>query len=164
MTLSTRIGVMRAGCIEQVGEPREIYEFPTNRFVADFVGSVNMFEGIVIEDEPDYVRIRSEEAATDIFVSHGVSCSPNQKMWYALRPEKLNIARTRPDQKDNVVEGVVEDIAYMGDQSIYRVRLKSGKIVRLTRTNRDRGEEAPITWDETVYLSWVPSAGVVLAS
>jgi putrescine transport system ATP-binding protein len=85
-------------------------------------------------------------------------------MWYALRPEKLNISRTRPEQKDNVVEGVVEDIAYMGDQSSYRVRLKTGKIVRLTRTNRDRGEEAPITWDETVYLSWGPFSGVVLAS
>jgi putrescine transport system ATP-binding protein len=164
MTLATRIGVMRAGRIEQVGEPREIYEFPANRFVADFVGSVNMFEGVVIEDEPDYIRLRSDEAGTDIFVGHGVSCSPNQKMWYALRPEKLNISRTRPEQKDNVIEGVVEDIAYMGDQSIYRVRLKTGKVVRLTRANRDRGEEAPITWDETVYLSWVPSAGVVLAS
>jgi putrescine transport system ATP-binding protein len=164
MTLATRIGVMRAGRIEQVGEPREIYEFPANRFVADFVGSVNMFEGIVIEDEPDYIRLHSDEAGTEIFVGHGVSCSPNQKMWYALRPEKLNISRTRPEQKDNVVEGVVEDIAYMGDQSSYRVRLKTGKIVRLTRTNRDRGEEAPITWDETVYLSWGPFSGVVLAS
>jgi putrescine transport system ATP-binding protein len=164
MTLSTRIGVMNDGIIEQVGEPRDIYEFPANRFVADFVGSVNMFEGIVIEDEPDYVRIRSEEAACDFYVSHGVSCSPNQKMWYALRPEKLNISRTKPDQKDNVVEGVVEDIAYLGDMSIYRVRLKTGKVVQMARTNRDRGEERPITWEETVYIYWVPSAGVVLAS
>jgi putrescine transport system ATP-binding protein len=164
MTLSTRIGVMRAGRIEQVGEPREIYEFPTNRFVADFVGSVNMFEGIVIEDEPNYIRLRSDEAGTDIFVGHGVACSPNQKMWYALRPEKLTISRSRPEQKDNVVEGVVEDIAYMGDQSIYRVRLKTGKVVRLTQVNRERGDEAPFTWDETVYLSWASTAGVVLAS
>jgi putrescine transport system ATP-binding protein len=164
MTLSTRIGVMNAGGIEQVGEPREIYEFPTNRFVADFIGSVNMFEGIVTEDEPDHIRIRSEEAGCDIFVSHGVSCAPNQKLWYALRPEKLSITRMKPEQKDNVVEGIVKDIAYMGDQSIYRVQLKSGKMVRMTRTNRDRGEERPITWDETVYLSWVPSAGVVLVS
>jgi putrescine transport system ATP-binding protein len=164
MTLSTRIGVMNDGIIEQVGEPRDIYEFPANRFVADFVGSVNMFEGIVIEDEPDHVRIRSEEAGCDFYVSHGVSCSPNQKMWYALRPEKLNISRTKPDQKDNVVEGVVEDIAYLGDMSIYRVRLKSGKVIQMARTNRDRGEESPITWEETVYIYWVPSAGVVLAS
>jgi putrescine transport system ATP-binding protein len=164
MTLATRIGVMRDGRIEQVGEPREIYEYPNNRFVADFVGSVNMFEGIVTEDEPDFVRLRSDEAGCEIYVSHGVSCSPNQKMWYALRPEKLNISRTPPDQKDNVVQGTVEDIAYMGDQSVYRVRLKTGKIVRMARTNRDRGEERPITWGETVYIAWSPSAGVVLAT
>ncbi|MDF2371162.1 MAG: ABC transporter ATP-binding protein [Rhizobiaceae bacterium] len=162
MTLSTRIGVMNNGRIEQVGEPREIYEFPGNRFVADFIGSVNMFEGVVTENEADFVRIKSKDGDCDIYVSHGVGCAPNQKLWYALRPEKMEISRERPDQKENFFEGIVEDIAYMGNQSAYRIRLKSGKIVRLTRTNRDRGEETPITWDETVFVSWGPSAGVVL--
>lgn len=164
MTLSTRIGVMNNGVIEQVGEPHEVYEYPANRFVADFVGSVNMLEGVVVEDKENYVRMRSDEADCDIYVSHGVSCSPNQKMWYALRPEKLNISRDQPDQKDNVVKGVIEDIAYLGDMSIYRVRLTTGKLMQMARTNRDRGEDQPITWEETVYIYWAPSAGVVLAS
>lgn len=164
MTLSTRIGVMDDGFIEQVGEPVEIYEFPTNRFVADFIGSVNMFEGVVVDDKPDSVRIQSDEAGGQIHVSHGVSCSPNQRMWFAIRPEKMEISRTKPRQKNNVVKGVVEDIAYLGNQSVYLVRLPSGKLVRLTRGNRDRGEEKPIDWDEKVYLHWNANSGVVLAS
>ena len=76
MSLATRIGVMNQGEIAMVGEPTEIYEFPNSRFVADFIGSVNMFEGVVTEDEPDHVRIRSAELGTDIYVGHGVDCAP----------------------------------------------------------------------------------------
>src|SRR5690242_9010482 len=89
MTLSTRIGVMNAGQIVQVGTPQEIYEFPSTRFIADFIGSVNMFEGQVIEDEPDYTLIRSTEAGGNIYVSHGISCAPGAKAAVAVRPEKI---------------------------------------------------------------------------
>lgn len=162
MTLSTRIGVMNEGRIEQVGEPHEIYEYPQNRFVADFIGSVNMIEGVVAEDEPDHVTIASEQAGCEIHVPHGVACSPNQKLWYALRPEKLEITRDAV-QTQNSVPGVVEDIAYMGNLSVYRVRLTSGMILRVARTNRARGEQ-DITWDEPVHVSWEAGAGVVLTS
>ena len=91
MTLSTRIGVMNAGQIVQVGEPSEIYEYPSSRFVADFVGTVNMFEGRVAEDEPDYISITSPEAGGEIYVGHGVSCVLNQQIWFAIRPEKLRV-------------------------------------------------------------------------
>lgn len=162
MTLSTRIGVMNDGRIEQVGEPHEIYEYPQNRFVADFIGSVNMIEGTVTEDEPDHIIIASDQAGCEIHVPHGVACSPNQKLWYALRPEKLEVTREQI-QTQNSVAGVVEDIAYMGSLSVYRVRLASGMILRAARTNRARGEQ-DITWDDPVHVSWEAGAGVVLTS
>ncbi len=164
MTLATRIGVMRNGVIEQVAEPREIYEYPLNRFVADFIGSVNMFEGVVAETDPDRTLIRCEDADMTINVSHGVSCSPNQRLWFALRPEKPEISRQRPDGVENVVEGVVEEIAYRGNLSIFRVRLKTGKQIDLTRTNQERSAEEPITWDDNVFVSWDAASGVVLTS
>src|SRR4029077_21117306 len=78
MTLSSRMGVMNHGQIVQVGTPSEIYEFPATRFVADFIGSGNMFEGRLIEDEPDYVRIRCEELRGGvIYVNHGISSAPD---------------------------------------------------------------------------------------
>ena len=162
MTLSTRIGVMNEGRIEQTGEPHEIYEYPQNRFVADFIGSVNMIEGVVAQDEPDHVIIASEQAGCEIHVPHGVACAPNQKLWYALRPEKLEITREAV-QPQNSIPGVVEDIAYMGNLSIYRVRLDSGMILRVARTNRARGEQ-DISWDDPVNVWWEAGAGVVLTS
>mgnify|MGYP002700296260 FL=1 len=164
MTLSTRIGVMDIGTIAQVGEPQEVYEFPQSKYVADFIGSVNMFEGRVKKDSPNAVVIDSPEAGIDIHVPHGVSCSPKQKMWFAIRPEKFEISATKPKATKNVITGIVEDIAYLGGQSVYLVRLASGKLVRMVRANRDRGAEKPITWEQKVYLTWAPSAGVVLTS
>ena len=121
MTLATRIGVMNRGEIVQVGTPTEIYEYPATRFVADFIGSVNMFEGDLIEDEPDHVRIRSGELGGTVFVDHGISAPPGATVWTAIRPEKINIDRARPTGNENFVHGVVKEIAYMGDMSIYLV-------------------------------------------
>src|SRR5690606_14234997 len=118
MTLSTRIGVMDAGEIVHVGEPPEIYEHPASRFVADFIGSVNLFEGRVTEDEPDYIRIDAPSLGAEIYVGHGVSCAPNQLVWFAIRPEKMRLTRERPDQPDNAFPGMVADVAYMGGLSI----------------------------------------------
>ncbi|MBN9311075.1 ABC transporter ATP-binding protein, partial [Devosia sp.] len=121
MSLATRIGVMNQGEIAMVGEPTEIYEFPNSRFVANFIGSANMVEGVVTEDEPDHVRIHSTELGTDIYVDHGVDCSPEQILWWAIRPEKVVLTRDRPAPQPgvppdaNMVKGYVEDIAYLGD-------------------------------------------------
>jgi putrescine transport system ATP-binding protein len=164
MTLSTRIGVMDIGTIAQVGEPQEVYEFPRTRYVADFIGSVNMFEGRVVEDSPNKVVIESSDAGINIMVPHGVSCTLNQRLWFALRPEKIEISAAKPKGAKNLMKGVVEDIAYLGGQSVYLVRLNTGRLVRTVRANRDRGAEAPITWEQDVYLTWAPSAGVVLSS
>ena len=162
MTLASRIGVMNHGEIVQAGTPSEIYEFPSSRFVADFVGSVNMFEGTLIEDEPDYVRIGSAELGGTIYVSHGISAPPGAIVWAAVRPEKIFMSTTAPDGgADNVVRGAVQDIAYLGDLSIYLVKLPTGKVVRVTQPNTSRHAEA-IGWDQQVYLSWDATSPVVV--
>jgi putrescine transport system ATP-binding protein len=162
MTLASRIGVMNHGEIVQAGTPSEIYEFPNSRFVADFVGSVNMFEGKLIEDEPDYVRIGSAELGGSIYVSHGISAPPGATVWAALRPEKVFMSISAPEGgADNVVRGHVQDIAYLGDLSIYLVKLATGKVVRVTQPNTSRHAEA-IGWDQQVYLSWDSTSPVVV--
>lgn len=163
MTLSTRIGVMNAGEIVQVGEPPEIYEHPNSRFVADFIGSVNMFEGRVTEDQPDFIRLGVPDLGGEIYVGHGVSCTLNQQLWYAVRPEKIRLSRERPEGAANAFAGVVKDVAYMGGLSIYRVLLDSGRLVSATRSNLSRHDEDPISWDERVWVSWSDNGGVVLS-
>ena len=162
MTLSTRIGVMNHGEIVQVGTPSEIYEYPNSRFVTEFIGSVNMFEGRLIEDEPAYVRIQCDEFEAPIYVDHGVSSAPGATVWAAIRPEKVHLGREKPASPDNWAMGVVRDIAYMGDLSVYLLRLDSGKVVRVTQPNIFRHAEDRITWDERVYLSWHASSPVVV--
>ena len=162
MTLASRIGVMNHGEIVQAGTPSEIYEFPSSKFVADFVGSVNTFEGKLIEDEPEYVRIGSPELGATIYVSHGISAPPEATVWAAVRPEKIFMSTSLPaGGPDNVVRGAVQDIAYLGDLSIYLVRLPTGKVVRVTQPNTSRHAEA-ITWDQQVYLSWDATSPVVV--
>ena len=161
MTLASRIGVMDHGEIVQAGTPSEIYEFPSSKFVADFIGSVNIFEGKLVEDEPEYVRIASEELGGTIYVSHGISAAPDAVVWAAVRPEKVFMSTAQPDGTDNVVRGAVQDIAYLGDLSIYLVKLPTGKVVRVTQPNTSRHAEA-ITWDQTVYLSWDSTSPVVV--
>jgi putrescine transport system ATP-binding protein len=163
MTLSSRMGVMNHGKIAQVGTPSAIYESPATKFVADFIGSVNMFEGRVVEEGAG--RIQSEELGCIVAVDRNLSCARGATVWTAVRPEKINMSRTpptSPERGENVVCGVVNEIAYMGDVSIYLVLIDSGKTVRVTLPNITRDAEHRITRDETVYLSWHGSSPVVL--
>ncbi len=162
MTLASRIGVMDRGEIVQIGTPTSIYEYPTTRFIADFIGSVNMFEGRLVEDEPDHVRIQSAELGGTIYVDHGISAAPGATVWAAIRPEKIEISRTPPVVTENAVRGIVKEIAYMGDVSIYLVRIDSGKTVRVTLPNVERHADDRISWEEAVWLSWHPTSPVVL--
>jgi len=162
MTLSSRIGLMDHGEIVQVGTPTEIYEYPNSRFVSEFIGSVNVFEGWLTEDEPSYVRIKSDELEAPIYVDHGVSSAPGATVWAAIRPEKIHMSREKPDRSDNWTEATVRDIAYMGDLSIYLLRLPSGKIVRVTQPNVYRRSDERVTWDEQVYLHWDSTSPVVV--
>jgi putrescine transport system ATP-binding protein len=161
MTLSTRIGVMEAGRIVQIGTPKDIYEYPNCKFVAEFIGNVNMFQGQMIEDEPDHVRIATPEMEGTIYVNHGVSAASDAVVWAAVRPEKIQLSVEPPRQTDNVARGVVKEIAYMGDMSVYLVQLSSGKMMRVTQPNAHRHAD-DITWDQQVYLHWHASSPVVL--
>ena len=164
MTLSSRIGVMDQGKIVQIGPPSEIYEYPGSRFVADFIGTVNTFAGRIKVDEPDHALIESEEAGCDLFIDHGIPGTEGSEVWVAVRPEKIDISKQPPTQDNNVAKGRIDEIAYFGDQSIYHVRLPSEKIVKVKRPNLVRSIERDLSWEDEVYLSWLPSSGVVLMS
>jgi putrescine transport system ATP-binding protein len=161
MTLASRIGVMNRGKIVQIGTPHQIYEFPATRFVADFIGSVNLFEGQLVEDESDYVRVACSQLPVPIYVDHGVSAAPDASLWVAIRPEKISLERQQPDSTDNWARGVIKDIAYMGDMSIFVVLLPDGREVRVTAANVARKSGETFTWDDEVYLSWDASSPVV---
>jgi len=164
MTLSTRIGVMNAGQIVQVGTPQEIYEYPQNKFVADFIGSVNLFEGQITEDESDHVLIKSDEAGCDIYIDHGISSAPGAKAWVAIRPEKIQLTKQQLDEPYNCVHGIVKGIAYMGNLSIYLVQLDNGKQIKVTMQNQVRAAEMMIDWDDRVAVTWHPNSPVALLS
>ena len=170
MTLGTRLGVMNHGRIVQVGTPSDIYESPATRFVADFIGSVNMFEGRVSEDGADCVRIQCGDLGCTVRAERSVHCAHGATVWTAIRPEKINISRHRPlgaaaqrsGAAENVVRGKVREIAYMGDMSIYLVQLDSGREMRVTLPNITRGTERAIAREESVWLSWHGTSPVVL--
>jgi putrescine transport system ATP-binding protein len=166
MTLGQRLGVMNHGRIAQVGTPSDIYESPATRFVADFIGSVNMFEGQVSEEGPDFVRIQSSELGSAVRAERQVGCARGSTVWAAIRPEKINIGRQplagSGEAGENAVRGTVREIAYMGDMSIYLVQIASGKMLRVTLPNTLRGGERPIAREESVWLSWHGSSPVVL--
>lgn len=163
MTLSTRIGVMDAGQIVQVGEPPQIYENPNSKFVADFIGSVNMFEGTVDVAVSDTLRIKSADAGIDLLVEPIYGLTAGQSVSIAIRPERITLTRHNPEGAANIAKGEVEEVAYLGNLSIYRIKLDSGKIVKVTKSNLLHDEE-PIKWDEKVFLSWSNAAGIVLTS
>jgi putrescine transport system ATP-binding protein len=165
MTLGTRLGVMNHGRIVQVGTPSDIYESPATRFVADFIGSVNMFEGEVYENGADGLCVRSADLGCTVRVARAFGGPRGAAVWTAIRPEKIQITReplAGEDPGENLTRGTVKEIAYMGDMSIYLVRLDSGSTLRVTLPNVRRGADRPIAREERVWLSWHGSSPVVL--
>ncbi|MFP5512076.1 MAG: ABC transporter ATP-binding protein [Alphaproteobacteria bacterium] len=168
MTMSSRIAVMNHGVIAQVGTPTEIYEYPHNRFVAEFIGSINMFDGRVVETDGDQVIVASEEAGCELLIAHATPAPAGSPVSVAIRPEKIALSKDPvgdgPPGGDgrNRTTGIVREIAYLGDVSIYLVQLPTGKTVRVTAPNVTRRTEMPITWEDEVTLTWRPFAGVVL--
>lgn len=160
MTMADRIAVMSKGRVLQVGTPKEIYEFPNCRFVADFIGNVNLFEGHLCEDEVDRCAIDTALGRMD--VGHGVSGTLNMSAALAVRPEKIRISRTQPQVQQNVFKGVVQEIAYFGAHNTFMLRASNGQRVKVTEANVSRHDDAPITWDDEVYFWWSNDAGVVL--
>jgi putrescine transport system ATP-binding protein len=164
MTMAHRIAIMDAGRIRQVGSPDEVYEQPNSRFTAGFIGSVNLLEGKIVDDEKDHITIGSPDVEGRIYVGHGVTGFEGMDVALALRPEKVRIQRDEPEQPHNKVRGVIEDIAYFGSHSVYHVRLASGKKLMVNTINAKRWDSENLTWNDQVWLSWGELAGVVLAS
>ncbi|MFN3614592.1 MAG: ABC transporter ATP-binding protein [Rubrimonas sp.] len=163
MTVATRLAVMRDGQIAQLGEPREVYDAPTTRYVAEFIGDVNIFEGRV--EDPATGSIRLDGVAAPVRAGRALPYAAGAPVAVALRPEKLVLERPEegPPPAENTLDGVVEDIAYLGDMSIYRVRLPGGGLARVARTNRVRLQSQTIVWEDPVRLSWDAQAVVPLA-
>ncbi|MDX3930456.1 MAG: polyamine ABC transporter ATP-binding protein [Stenotrophomonas sp.] len=164
MTMATRIAVMDAGWIQQVGKPEDVYEQPANRFVAGFIGSVNSFEGVIDEDLPEYVTVRSPAFPAPIYIGHGITCYEGQPVAFAVRPEKIMIGKDEPEGQTNKAQGVIEDIAYFGSHSVYHVRLPSGARVMANFANSQRWASDGLTWGDEVWVHWRDNDGVVLTS
>ena len=160
MTLASRVAVMDHGRIMQVATPSEIYEQPRSRFVAEFIGDVNLIEGTLAAIEPG--RASLDSAAGRLAAAEPGDAKTGQQVWLAVRPEKVRISSGRPDHAANCVGGRVVDVGYLGDVSTYHVRLGSGLMMKATAANLTRMIERPIGPDDEVWLSWPPEAAVVL--
>jgi len=162
MTVADRIAVMDAGRLIQVATPPEIYEQPNSRWVADFVGGVNLIEGRIVAAARDRTTI-SSTAAGKVEAAPAPAAKPGDTVWVAVRPEKVRIAQERPvPPSGNCFPGQVLHIGYLGDVSIYQVRLDSGFVMKAVAANMTRLVERPIGWNDRVWLSFAPEAGVVL--
>jgi putrescine transport system ATP-binding protein len=162
MTMAERLAVMSHGRFVQVGAPREIYETPSTRFVADFIGTVNLFEGTLTEDEPDHCVV--ETASGRFHVGHGITGVKGQRLSVAVRPEKVELGTRPPARTDaNCLQGKVMESAYFGATSLYRVALADGSRLQVSVPNAERyGEVFPV--GTAVYAYFSADAIVVLAN
>jgi putrescine transport system ATP-binding protein len=164
MALSTRIAVMNRGRVVQVGTPSEIYEFPQTRFVADFIGTTNMFEGTVDGGgAPGNVVVKCAEAGCHLIVDDAGRFDPGQRVWVSLRPEKIRLSKQPvARQSTNQIKGMVWELGYLGNRSTYRIKTETGKMVTVFAQNDRRTAEWSIDWSDEVYLSWTADCAVVL--
>jgi putrescine transport system ATP-binding protein len=164
MALSTRIAVMNRGQVVQVGTPSEIYEFPQNRFVADFIGTTNLFEGTVEgQGMPGHVVVRSDEAGCSLIVDDAGRFGSGQRVWVSLRPEKIRLSKAPlPGAAANQIKGMVWELGYLGNRSTYRIKTETGKMITVFAQNDRRTSEWTIDWSDEVYLSWTANCAVVL--
>jgi putrescine transport system ATP-binding protein len=160
MTLSTRIGVMKDGQIVQVGQPREIYEFPSTRFVADFIGSANLFEGEILRGRPN--RMGCADVAGELAIANG-NLAEGARCWLAVRPEKIGLVQP-PAAPAMALHGKVTGLAYFGSQSVYMVELPSGRTLRVAETIQNRLLPPTFAVGDAVAAFWDVDAGIVLVS
>src|SRR5271170_6860866 len=160
MTMSTRIGVMQAGQIAQIGTPGEVYESPVSRFVADFVGTINLFEATVLRAEAG----RAVLAAAGVELVVAQKLAVGAAVCLGVRPEKLVLSRQPPAAGLNSLRGVIQDVAYLGGLSSYHVRLDGGMVIRASAPNLERRVGTQLAAGDEVHVGWRPDAAVVLAS
>jgi putrescine transport system ATP-binding protein len=165
MTLASRVAVMADGRIAQVGTPGEVYEYPTNRYVANFVGNINLIEGRVSGASAGRLSLHCDALNAELAVPCDEALASGEGICVAVRPEKITISRSAPNGEDrNVVKGIVRDLGYFGDQSRYRVRLQSGAVLQVSAQNFKRSAKLTVEWDDEVYLSWEVSSTILLRS
>jgi spermidine/putrescine transport system ATP-binding protein len=173
LAIATRCAVMNRGLLQQVATPSDLYEFPNSRFVADFVGSVNMFEGELAEDEQDHAIVKCPEIGAPVYLDHGVTGARGTTVWVALRPEKIELHKRNGDAKmkmedspdgANVVAGVIKEIVYLGSETIYEVEMEGGRRVKTFRSNLTRYDQEDFTWEDPVWLAWHACSPAVLLS
>jgi putrescine transport system ATP-binding protein len=154
---------MHEGKIAQVGTPGEVYEYPANRYVAGFVGNINLIEGRVTGRENGRVTLRADALDAELAVACDGQPDLGDEVCVAVRPEKITISREAPAGCDrNVVKGIVRDLGYFGDQSLYRVRSKSGAVTQVSAQNLRRSAKLTVEWDDEVYLSWEIGSTILL--
>ncbi|HVO44932.1 MAG TPA: ABC transporter ATP-binding protein [Steroidobacteraceae bacterium] len=163
MALASRIAVMDRGKVVQVGTPSEIYEFPQSRFVADFVGTTNLFEGTVATCQPGLITVSCPETGCDLLVDDVGRFTPGQRVWVALRPEKIRLSKQPVGEgRVNQLKGMVWELGYLGNRSTYQIKTGSGKVVTVFAQNERRTSEWSIDWSDEVYVTWSADAAVLL--
>ncbi|MFM8608529.1 MAG: ABC transporter ATP-binding protein [Hyphomicrobiales bacterium] len=163
MTMADRIAVMDRGQFIQISSPAELYEQPNTKYIADFIGDINLIEGRVTHNERGRVTLDSDMTGGRIDVHAETTAGLGDKAWFALRPEKASLSLLPPnDPTTNCARGTVWDIGYVGDLSVYHIRLDQGGTMRASIANTSRVVERPITWEDSVYLTWAPDSGVIL--
>ena len=162
LAMADRIVVMNHGRVEQVGSAAEIYGRPGSAFVADFVGNINLFEGKVLSRDTTGARISSSGGLT-IHTENAGDAETGRNVWFAIRPEKIRVSSRKPAADGvNAVEGEIWDIAYLGDMTVFNVRLEDGRIVKTSSLNSVRVSEDALSWNDRAWISFQPDAGVVL--
>ena len=162
MTVSSRVAVMDHGQINQVATPTDIYEYPDTRYVAEFIGDVNLIDGKSGSRDGDAMLLHwaegqpSLQTVTNKVLPDGMECC------LAIRPEKLEISPTRPEGAVNAVQGTILDIAYLGSVTTYHVEVAGGKVLKALIANASPGAAKSFTWEDTAWVSWQPDRGVVL--
>jgi putrescine transport system ATP-binding protein len=161
MTMADRIAIMDKGKVMQVATPAEVYEAPNSRFVADFIGNVSTFEGKVEKSAKGTVDIATADGFT-VRAETADTFEKGSDLWFSIRPEKLKIGKKKPAGAANAAHGEVWDIAYLGDMTVFHVKLDSGKVVKISQMNASRAAEEPLAWDDKVWVSFAPDAGILL--
>jgi spermidine/putrescine ABC transporter ATP-binding subunit len=174
LSMASRVAVMNKGDVAQLAAPSDLYEYPANRFVADFVGSVNIFEGKLTVDEPDKAAVDCPGLGK-VYLNHGVTGPHGADVWVALRPEKIYLhvpgegkavraaAQDAPDGH-NFARGVIKGMSYLGDITLFEIQLDSGAMLRVSRPNLSRHDQEDFTWDDRVSMHWRADSPVVLLS